>query len=120
MLLTNVPHAQAAIASARSPIATSPDADPICSQRAAAASTPAIRSGRRSSSVTQAMSEPLANAQPTPQTICVATRAGKAVTSPVTTMLMPISIWEITSAHLRLIVSATTPAGTSTTIEMIP
>ena len=70
--------------------------------------------------MTHATSAPLANVHPTPHTICVATSAGKAVTSPVITMLIPTRAWAITSAHLRLIVSATTPAGTSHTSEMIP
>ena len=61
--------------SARRPNPTMPPMAPICSQRARAANTPAMRSGRLSSSVIHATSAPLTNVHPTPQSICVASTA---------------------------------------------
>ena len=59
------------------------------------------------------MSDPLANVQEMPHSTWVARSNGNDVTSPVATIAVPIRSCEITSDHLRLIVSARTPAGTS-------
>ena len=62
-----------------------------------------------------ATSAPLASVHDSPHSICVATSGPKSVTSPVAIIAVPMSRWERTSAHFRLIVSATTPAGISNT-----
>ena len=75
-----------AIAAARptaqpnTPNTTMSVAPPARSRRARAASTRAMRSGGPSSSVSQATSAPPENAQPSPQSACVTTTNGNAVT----------------------------------------
>jgi hypothetical protein len=71
------------------------------------------RAGSSSSSVSHATSAPLANVHDSPQSICVATSGPNPVTRPVASIAAPISACEATRDHLRLMVSATTPAGTS-------
>ena len=62
-----------------------------------------------------ATSDPLAKVHEIPHRTCVASSAGNDSNSPVASIAVPISTWEMTSDHLRLIVSAMTPAGTSKT-----
>jgi hypothetical protein len=105
---------------ASAPKPSRPTAAPTSCQRALAVSTPAARSGWSSSSVSHATSAPLEKVQLRPHNICVATSAGKAVTSPVANMLTPISRCATTTERLRLIVSAMTPVGTSKAIAVRP
>ncbi len=72
-----------------------------------------MRSGRSSSSVIHATSAPLANAHPSPHSICESASAGNEVTRPARAMPVPVTTWASTSDHFRLTVSARTPAGTS-------
>jgi hypothetical protein len=72
-----------------------------------------MRSGASSSSVIQAMSDPLANVQDKPHSTWVPSSATNDVTRPVVTIAVAISTCDSTSDHLRLNVSASTPAGTS-------
>jgi len=61
------------------------------------------------------MSAPLAKVHDSPHNTCVPSSSGNVVTSPVASIAVPISSCDSTSDHLRLMVSASTPAGTSQT-----
>ena len=95
------------------PNATIPVAPPRRSQRAPAVKTWAMRSGRSSSSVTQATSAPVKNAHPRPHNTCVTTIDVKSVTRPVSTIPAARNPCPIVSDRLRLNASDHTPVGTS-------
>ena len=71
-------------------VTTSPVAAPDSWARAVRDSTAGMRSGAFSSSVIQAMSEPLAKVHDSPHSICVASSGGNEVTRPVVTIAVPI------------------------------
>ena len=90
-----------------------PVAPPVSSQRARAVSTRSMRPGWPSSSVSQATSAPLENAQPSPQSTWVTRSQPNVVTAPVSIMPAARNACPMTSGHLRLNASDHTPAGMS-------